>query len=147
MNKTFVKRYREHLKENMNRYSSDPMQQRLITAYTIAIKTHYMGIEDWRDFLLHCYYNPGAELEILLSNCKDEVEKDLEAIKHEEFDLENIPEELDANLDAKNDYDKKYYQENKAKKLKYQKEYYQNNREERKAYQREYYKRSKEETN
>ena len=146
MNKTFVKRYREHLKENMNRYSSDPMQQRLITAYTIAIKTHYMGIEDWRDFLLHCYYNPGAELEILLSNCKDQVEKDLEAIKHEEFDLENIPEELDAILDAKSDYDKKYYQENKAKKLKYQKEYYQNNREERKAYQSEYYKRSKEET-
>ena len=134
MNKTFVKRYREHLKENMNRYSSDPMQQRLITAYTIAIKTHYMGIEDWRDFLLHCYYN------------KDQIEKDLKAIKHEEFDLENIPEELDAILDAKSDYDKKYYQENKAKKLKYQKEYYQNNREERKAYQREYYKRSKEET-
>lgn len=146
MNETFVKRYREYLKANINSYDNNPMQQRLFTAYTIAVKTHYMGIEDWRDFLIHCYYNPGAELEILLNGCKDQIEKDLEAIPEEVIEIiepKEIPEI--ASKTKKQLYRQEYYQKNKEEMLKYQKEYYQKNKEERKEYQRDYYKRCKEE--
>ena len=83
MNKTFVKRYREYLKENLNNYENNPMQQRLMTSYTIAIKNRINGIEDWHDFMNYLYCNPGAEMEIILSACYSSMEKDLEDLEIE----------------------------------------------------------------
>lgn len=131
MNKTFTKRYREYLKENLNNYENNPMQQRLMTAYTIAIKNNYMGIEDWYDFINYLYCNPGAEMEIILSACYSSMEKDLEELEAEAT--------VEDRKEKRKEYCKNYYLKNKDKKIKYQKEYYQKNKTDRQEYQRGYY--------